>query len=248
MKILFYNNYPDFFSQLEKEVGNYSHLNLVEACPTAHPLTLPDYDFLLLTPWQQVNEIAAETADLKRLETYLTNLKEFIELTQVRNAQLIVLLPLEENLISQQEKELYAEVVASVTKCAKHLILASNPSLNFNLAANLVQLVKQPTASHQEANYSGVQTLNELARVTLAVIAQLATGAKNWGHYSYQTNNSVSLVEIIRLLKPVENTTHEIKQTSTSLTLHNNQLLENFGIHPRNWLDKLTYYREQINA
>lgn len=247
MKVLFYCDYPDLTQQLQQEINSFSHLKLQAVSFATCPLTLPDYEFLLLAPWQAANEVAAASPKTSLLENFMQRLPTLIELTQARKAQLLVLLPAEKNLTSPAEKQLYQQILACLASYKQHLIIETNPSLNFTPTGRLARLVKQPTEDVQQINYSGVQSLNELARISLAVIAQLAVGAITWGQYSYQTNNPASLIEIIRLLKPVTKESKEAKPVNP-LTFDNKHLLETFGIHPRNWQEQLAAHREEINA
>lgn len=250
MKVLFYNNYPSFFTQLEKEITIFSHLDLLSAKNRMNPLTLPDYDFLVLAPWGAANEVLVEELSPKQAAKVLADLPLLLQITQARNGQLILITPKLEALTGQAEKEFFAQIQTQLKGFKKYLWLKTNPSLNTEPTSRLAQLVNSSTEKvYNKQSYLGLQTLQEVARITLACVAQLAVGAKTWGVYDLAASKPVSLIEILRLLKSVSSNNREFKPvTGQQITkeIGKNTLLENFGIHTRDWLNQLAQLRENL--
>lgn len=159
MKLLIYNTGQQLNKLLLTEAAKFTNLKVSLARQEASPITLQDYDLLLLAPWHAKNETAQQFSK--------EQLELLVELSQIRQAKLIALLPSQSELTNQADKKLLTKLKELVAKQQEFFILETS----FEVA------------------------VEELARVSLACIAQLAAGAKAWGSYTYTQNLPNPLLE-----------------------------------------------------
>lgn len=269
MRILLYSDYPAMFQALQDEAQRYSGLEVLQAHPNTEPLTLPDFQFMILTPLAETAEAGVTHCPTDQLALWQDKIKDLIELCSLRQAQLIlvssdlVFLP-ETNVSSEldspnNDSPLATSLLKLEKKVAGHpdsIILRTAPSLSASPEGGLAQLVAlcQTGETLEQVNYRGLQPLDDLARVLLGILLQIAAGAKAWGLYHYAGTKPTNLGELVKQISSylkLETSSIESNNNNTSPTklpsMSSQHLLDTFGVHPRAWQDKLPTLLELLN-
>ena len=279
MRILLYSDYPALFQALQEEAGRYSGIEILQACPNTELLTLPDFQFMILAPLVDTAEAGATLCSAATLNTWQDKIKALIELCNLREAQLLlissdlVFMP-DQHVSSELDSpsntsDLAKALLKLEKKVAAHnqsIILRTTPSLSASPQGGLAKLVASCLANESpntvidadKISYRGLQPLNDLARVLLGILLQVAAGAKAWGLYHYAGNEPVTQRELLNTLARYLNIdacqnieasqSPDIKSPFVNQpSMSSQRLLNTFGVHPRAWREKLPELLEQLN-
>lgn len=265
MRILLYSDYPALFEALQEESKHYSGLEVIQSHPATELLTLPDFKFMLLAPLAASAEVGASPCSVSQLDVWHEKIEALTELCSLRQTQLILL---SSDLVFSADQQIVNELDAptntsalaksllklekKVAELPHSIILRTPPSLSAAPNSGLATLLNhckqnQPAES---INYRGLQPLDDLARVLLGIILQIDAGAQAWGLYHYAGSEAISqqgLLDVLAAYLDASDTQQELKKPLLNqLSLPSQQLLENFGIHPRAWRKKLPELLEQL--
>lgn len=264
MRILLFSDYPALFQALQQEAQRYSDLEIIQAHPDTEVLTLPDFQFMILAPLAASTEVGATNICATHLDAWQEKTTDLVELCGLRQAQLLLLssdliFKSDQQSISELDSPTNASALAKsllklekkVAELPQSIILRTPPSISAAPESGLAHLVALCKAKKvpQEINYRGLQPLDDLARVLLGMLLQVAAGAKAWGLYHYAGSDAVSQSELFTALAQHLKIEHkDFVISSTNLpNMPSQHLLDTFGVHPRAWRDKLPELLEQLN-
>lgn len=256
MRLLLLSDYTALCQAFRDEGKRYACLDLQQLSPQTHPLALPDFDFVLVSPLEQDGEIACQV-DQQRLAFWQQQLPAIIHLCRLRNSALLLLSsdqvfthqpqPVSEQdspdaLSSMAQALIDMEIMAA--SLPRSVILRTTPLLSATPAGGLDQLsrlLREQQPLPENRPYRGLTPLDDLARVLLSLALQLDANANRWGLFHYSGINPLWLHQLLARIAEYRGypllAAPEEQPLPAGLPVRH--LMESFGIHPRPWAERL---------
>lgn len=143
MNFLIYTSHSQLADELIQQAEIYTNLIPSHAREEANPLTLPDFSFIFLAPWQT-------SSSEEDLVAWQDRLEELLEIARARKAKFFVLTPQLEEVTTPASAQLFTQLEARLAK-KKHFILEANSEVEIAEIARIILAAAAQLAAGADA-------------------------------------------------------------------------------------------------